>query len=734
MDTDVLLLDDPLSAVDVKVALKMYHSAIYELAVKRGKCVILVTHQHHFVGNSFCILMENGRVRSFGSFKQCVDASNGDLSEVLQVQSRDQDASTENVDPFTNELTDTSCFDSGAKLENDSIQNEKRQTGVIAKTTWFQFGQELGGSWIYVFFFTLFASTQSCMLLTIVLVGKWSEESPQQQFSSRWMMLMISLTASVVLLSSLRAVLSFRIFVCASKRLHNSILRSVLRAKIEFFDTNPLGRILNRFSADIGTSDEIFPLTVYDFLVGSFVVLGGVVTIAIVLPFMILCLPPLIWFFLRLRKIFTQTSRELKRIEGISRSPIYAIFSEALNGIDTIRVNGKLGFFKEKFERSHNVHTRAYFAFVASSRWFAFQLDILSFALMAAACIFSVLFHDQGWFSIDASILGLALTLLIQISTTNFPWIVRQSAEVCNQMVSIERLLEYKNIESEGALKIDGDDEHPFWPQVPSVNVQSFTTRYRSSLAPVLSEISFFVDEGIKVGVVGRTGSGKSSLVQSLFRILEAESGRIEIDSIDISKLGLHKLRLALSVIPQTPFLFGGYTVRENLDPFQNYSDDEIWISLEDVQMAKTVGDMPDRLNAIVSDGGSNFSVGQRQLLCLARALLRKSKIIILDEPTANVDMKTDLLLQKTLREKFQNATIISIAHRLNSIINYDMVLVLGDGKVLEYSSPKVLLSNANGHLTSMFESTGDSIANHIQFNGEVDESPNKHDNENPNL
>ena len=703
MDADVLLLDDPLSAVDSKVALKMYHSAIHELAVKRGKCVILATHQHHFVGDSVCILMDQGLVRSSGSFRKSVDASNGDISEVSQVQSG------ENLQHiFTyEEQSESLFFDSKNNKESESFQSEKRQTGIITKSTWLQFGQELGGVPTYALFFTLFASTQCCMLTTIVLVGVWSEKSPEQQFSSRWIVLMITLLASLVATSFLRAVLSFRVFVCTSKRLHDSVLRSVLRAKIEFFDTNPLGRIVNRFSADIGTADEIFPLTVYDFLVGVFVVLGSIVTIVIVLPFMILFLPPLIWFFLRLRKIFTQTSRELKRIEGLSRSPIFAILSESLNGIDTIRVNKKVEFFKNKFECAHNMHTRAYFAFVASSRWFAFHLDVLSFALMAAASIFAVVFHDQGWFSIDASILGLALTLLIQISTTNFPWIVRQSAEVSNQMVSIERLLEYKNLESEGPLKTDYDDIHSFWPQNTSVKVQSFTTRYRSNLPPVLSDISFHIDQGTKVGVVGRTGSGKSSLVQSLFRILEAENGCIEIDNVDISKLGLHKLRHALSVIPQTPVLFGGCTIRENLDPFQKYSDDEIWSSLKDVQMSQTVHNIPDTLNAIVVDSGSNFSVGQRQLLCLARALLRKSKILILDEPTANVDMKTDSLVQKTLREKFQNATVISIAHRLETIINYDMIMVLGDGKVLEYASPSVLLSDINGHLTSMFKSRG---------------------------
>jgi ATP-binding cassette subfamily C (CFTR/MRP) protein 4 len=278
----------------------------------------------------------------------------------------------------------------------------------------------------------------------------------------------------------------------------------VLRAKIEFFDTNPLGRILNRFSADVGIIDEALPLTIYDFLVGFFMVLGGLATAIVVLPFILVVLPPLIWYFLRLRRIFVSTTRELKRLEGMARSPIFAMMSESLNGIATIRSNDKVEYFKTKFEEIHDAHTRAFFSFAASSRWFATQMDFLAFILMSMASLLAVLFNDQGWFEVDPAILGLALTILIQIATTNFPWMVRQSAEMTNQMVSVERILAFGSLPQEAPLLTDFDGDHEDWPKHTSVVVNNLTTRYRSNLPLALSGVSFKIEAGQRVGVVGR--------------------------------------------------------------------------------------------------------------------------------------------------------------------------------------------------------------------------------------
>ena len=516
-------------------------------------------------------------------------------------------------------------------------------------------------------------------------------------------------------LAMARAQLSFFLFVRASERLHQQMLHSVLRAKIVFFDTNPVGRILNRFSADVGIADEILPLTIYDFLVGFFIFLGGVATAVVVLPFILLTLPPLIWSFVHLRRIFVATTRELKRLEGLARSPVYAMFSETLEGLVSIRSNDKLRYMLSKFEKLHDAHTRAHFAFIASSRWFAMALDSLAFVLMSASSFLAVLFHSQGWFAIDPAVLGLALTMLIQLATTNFPWMVRQSAEVTNQMVSVERIVAFSCLEPEAALITEDDHEFPDWPTANSIRVEDLTARYRSTLPSCLTGISVDILGGHHVGIVGRTGSGKTSLLQVLFRLIEAESGRILIDGVDISRLGLHKLRNAMAVIPQSPLLFSGCTVRENMDPFGQFVESAIVSVLEKVQMREAVDRLPKGLDTEVGEGGCNFSNGQRQLLCLARAMLQHTKLIVLDEPTAAVDGHTDMVLQQTIRKAFADATILSIAHRIETIIDYDRILVLQQGEVVEYGAPATLLAAESGHFAEMVRSTGEVMAAHLR-------------------
>jgi len=300
--------------------------------------------------------------------------------------------------------------------------------------------------------------------------------------------------------------------------------------------------------------------------------------------------------------------------------------------------------------------------------------------------------------------------LIIQLSSL-FQWCVRQSAEVVNYMVSVERIVEYSKLTPEAALVTAEDSKHPDWPVHGSIECDSICVRYRASLPPSLKGATFSVKSGQRIGVVGRTGAGKSTLAQALFRLLEAESGKIVIDGVDISKLGLHKLRTQMSVIPQSPILFNGCTIRENLDPFGMYDDSDIWDALRNVQMEAPIKDLTGELSSMVAEGGSNFSVGQRQLLCLARAILRKNKILVLDEPTANVDSMTDKLLQEAVARSFGFATILAIAHRLDTVIDYDQILVLGDGKVLEYGPPAELLEKEGGVFLSMVNETGPLMA-----------------------
>jgi len=389
------------------------------------------------------------------------------------------------------------------------------------------------------------------------------------------------------------------------------------------------------------------------------------------------------------------------------------MLGESIIGIATLRVNRSVEYFRGKFEERHNAQTRAFYAFLASSRWLGFRMDFIMFVITASSSFLAVFFSERDLFTLDPVIFGLALSMLVQLGAL-FQWTVRISAEVVNQMVAVERASEYSTLPSEAPLEVT-DSDITNWPQAGSIRVTNLATRYRSALPLSLKNVSFEVQSGQRVGIVGRTGSGKSTLVQSLFRILEAEQGTIFIDGIDVSKLGLHTLRRQLSVINQYPVLFSGCTVRENLDPFSEHDDSKIQEALIDVQMSKAIDSLPENIHHVVEEGGTNFSMGERQLLCLARAILRKSKILVLDEPTANVDSRTDKLLQEAVNKSFDGATILSVAHRLDTIIENDMILVLGDGEVLEYGTPNDLLLGDGGYFASMVDDTGEEMARELR-------------------
>jgi ATP-binding cassette subfamily C (CFTR/MRP) protein 4 len=476
-----------------------------------------------------------------------------------------------------------------------------------------------------------------------------------------------------------------------------------------------MGRILNRFSADVGSNDDMLPQTLFDFSVIFFIVIGAVFTTIITLPFVLLVMPPLIYYFVVVRKIFVTSTRELKRLEGVARSPIFAMMNESLSGIATIRTNNAKNYFSKKFEDVHDAHTRSFFSFIASSRWVGFRMDALAFFMMFFVCFLSVLFQTQGWFDVDPAILGLSISMLLQLCSA-FQWCIRQSAEIVNQMVCVERVLAYRKIASEASLVLESDlnlDES--WPHEGAINVKDIAVRYRPFLPFALDGVSFSVPSGCRIGVVGRTGSGKSTIVQTLFRLLEVENGEITIDGVNISKVGLHRLRTSISVIPQHPTLFSGCTVRENLDVFGLHSEEAIHEALESAHLSEVISELPKGIESIVSEGGSNFSVGQRQLLCLARAILSKNKILILDEATASVDRRTDQMLHESLHNSFGNATVIAVAHRLDTVIDHDYILVLGQGKVVEFGPPSELLRNKGGAFDTMVEDTGETTSSELR-------------------
>jgi len=735
-DADVLVADDPLSAVDARVGKHIFREALLGLCVQRGKCVVLATHQHQYIHDHRCVLLVAGCLQWVGTYSECVDAAGGKLTlheaadgassshaentkdrddqqKGTVAQSTEEEASRNPNDSSIIQETKTKNTNDASERKDDS--KEGMNSGVVQWETYKDYIRAMGGWWIASFVLLTFCLTQGVALWTIITMGEWAEMPPQDQKSWNILGLILGQGFLAIVLSTFRSFLSFGLTLKASKNLHNEMAKAVLRAKIAFFDTNPMGRILNRFSADVGSNDDMLPNTLFDFYVIFFIVIGAVFTTMITLPFVLVVMPPLIWYFMMVRKTFVTSTQELKRLEGVARSPIFAMMNESLSGIATIRANDAKKYFMEKFEGVHDAHTRTVFSFMACSRWVGFRIDAIAFMLMAFVCFLSVLFQTQGWFKVDPAILGLSISMLLQLCSA-FQWCIRQSAEIVNQMVCVERVLAYGKIESEAPLVLESDkDLSQSWPSEGTINVKDVAVRYRPSLPLALHGASFSVPSGSRVGVVGRTGSGKSTIVQTLFRLLETECGEIKIDGVNISKIGLHRLRTSISVIPQHPTLFSGSTVRENLDVFGLHSEEAIHEVLRSAHLTEVISELPKGIDSIVSEGGSNFSVGQRQLLCLARAILSKNKILILDEATASVDRRTDQMLQESLQESFGDATIIAVAHRLDTVIDHDYILVLGQGKVLEFGTPSDLLRTTGGAFFTMVEDTGETTANELR-------------------
>jgi ATP-binding cassette subfamily C (CFTR/MRP) protein 4 len=716
-NADILVADDPLSAVDARVGRQIFNEAILGVAIKRGKSVILATHQLQYLSEARCLLMVNGQIACNGSYEACMEASNGKLLAHSADDAVDELHS--GTVPVKKEEQITEEKKNDDTKENEKARDDNKEVtskGIVQTDTYREYLKALGGPAVGIAMLVLFCVTQGCALYTIATLGRWAERPAEEQDDPTIMLLVGGLASWVLMLSVFRAYLSFELTLKASRRLHDRMAKAVLRAKISFFDTNPLGRVLNRFSADIGIIDDALPVTLFDFLVIAIVVLGSLFTTVTTLPYTLAAVPPLAWYFMSVRRTFVTSTRELKRLEGLARSPIFAMMSEALSGVATIRANNSVGYFKDKFQEAHNAHTRTFFSFISSSRWVGFRMDSIVVMFLIVVVYLAVWAQQEDWFSVDPAILGLSISMIIYLAGI-FQWCIRMSAEVVNHMVSVERVLEFGKLEPEAALEEPGDAAvlSGNWPQDGAIEYNNLMVRYRPNLPPALKDISFKIPAGARVGVVGRTGSGKSTIVQTLFRLLEAERGSIFIDGLDVSKLGLHTLRTHISVIPQVPTLFSGCTVRENLDLFHLHSDDEITHVLKACHLWEAIQDLSAGWDSMVAEGGSNFSVGQRQLLCLARAILASNKILILDEATASVDRRTDELLQQALQVAFKDGTILAVAHRLDTVIEFDYILVLGHGNVLEFGSPADLLRNEDGHLARMVQDTGETMSEELR-------------------
>ncbi|KAK3095411.1 hypothetical protein FSP39_014366 [Pinctada imbricata] len=485
-------------------------------------------------------------------------------------------------------------------------------------------------------------------------------------------------------------IIGLRRLVRAAGNLHSTMLHCVMRSPMSFFDTTPLGRIMNRFSSDVDILDDRLPRTYRLFNAMFFSMIGILVVISINTPAFLIAIVPVGIFYVLVLRFYLPTARQLKRIESVTRSPIYNHFSETISGASSIRAYRAADRFVDVSHSRVDRNSAFYFAAISGSWWIGVRLEFLGNILVLAAALFSIIQTD-----ISGADIGLSLTYSMQIIIA-LNLVVQAVSEMEMNVVSAERVEEYTVLQPEAEWILPAHRPSPSWPETGKVNFVEYTTRYRPGLDLVLRGINCNINDGEKVGIVGRTGAGKSSLTLSLFRLIEAAGGGIDIDGQRISDIGLHDLRSKITILPQDPVLFSG-PLRQSLDPLELFTDADIWLAIERAHLKPYIMTQPAKLNMECGEGGSNFSVGQRQLVCLARTLLHKTKVLILDEATAAVDIETDELIQETIRTEFSECTVLTIAHRLNTVMDYDRIMVLDKGLIVEFDSPKKLLTDKEG-------------------------------------
>ncbi|KYN01924.1 hypothetical protein ALC62_07226 [Cyphomyrmex costatus] len=669
-DADIYLLDDPLSAVDTHVSRRLVDKCIF--GYLKGKTRILVTHQLQYLQLADqIIVMNNGSIEQKGTFDQLQTLGHDFMKLVKATDTKDKE-----TEHRQSEMQRRISMKAETKDHGDILPIDTQET--LAK-----------GRISRKIFFAYFKASKSPIMITLM---------------------MLIFLANQVVSGGSDYFVAFWVNVESSSwhEMGNSTLDfHILRATMYFYSTNPAGRILNRFARDINIVDLLLSMCVFDIIIIGLISITVAIMVIAVTPW--LAIPTLLCacIFTYFRMIYISTSRSIKRLEGTTRSPIFDLLGASLQGLTTIRAFGAEEILISDLCVHQDVHTSACFLFLSTSRAFGFYIDVICQLYIGAIIIAFTVFDGLA----VVSNIGLIITQTMAL-TNMLQWGIRQTAELESQLTSIERILEYSHLEEEPMIDSKPDAKPPDdWPTKGLVKFKNVNLKYNPRGACILKNISFTVMPEEKIGIVGRTGAGKSSVINALFRLAYVE-GEVLIDDVSTGVIALHDFRSKISIIPQEPFLFTG-SLRRNLDPFDQYSDAVLWQALQDVELKETISEMAAGLNTKVSDEGSNFSVGQKQLLCLARAIIKNNRIMILDEATANIDPYTDSLIQKTVRTKFINCTVFTIAHRLNTIMDSDRIFVMDAGHLVELGHPYILLRQ-KGHFYNMVQQTGTAMTENL--------------------
>ncbi|XVF70835.1 hypothetical protein PTKIN_Ptkin11bG0194000 [Pterospermum kingtungense] len=719
-DADIYLFDDPFSAVDAHTGSHLFKEVL--LGILNSKTVIYVTHQVEFLPAADLILvMKDGRITQAGKyndilnlgtdFMELVGAHKKALSTLDTVEAGSASDKTISVADGAIEGTNGEMPKEGnqgnesGKVDDvgpkgQLVQEEEREKGKVGFTVYWKYiTTAYGGALVPLILL-------AHILFQIFQIGSnywmaWASpvSSDVKPSVGSFMLIIVYLAFAIASAFSIlvRAMLlntaGYKTATLLFKKMHLCIFR----APMSFFDSTPSGRILNRASTDQSAVDLNIPYLVGAFAFSIIQLLGIIAVMCQVAWQIFIVFIPVIATCIWYQQYYISSARELARLVGVCKAPVIQNFSETILGATTIRSFDQEPRFKEKNMILMDAYSRPKFHVAGAMEWLCFRLDMLS-SITFAFSLFFLISIPEG--VIDPAIAGLAVTYGLNLNILQ-AWVVWNICSMENQIISVERILQYSNIPSEPPLVVETNRPSCSWPSHGEVDIHDLQVRYAPHMPLVLRGLTCTFPGGLKTGIVGRTGSGKSTLIQTLFRIVEPAAGQIIIDGVNISSIGLHDLRSSLSIIPQDPTMFEG-TIRSNLDPLEEYTDEQIWEALDKCQLGDGVRRKEGGLDSTVSENGENWSMGQRQLVCLGRVLLKKSKILVLDEATASVDTATDNLIQTTLREHFSDCTVLTIAHRITSVLDSDMVLLLSHGLIEEYDSPARLLENKSSSFAQL--------------------------------
>ncbi|KAH9625384.1 hypothetical protein KSS87_011455 [Heliosperma pusillum] len=696
-DADIYLLDDPFSAVDAHTATNLFKEYVMEALSE--KTVLLVTHQVDFLpAFQCCLLMSDGEILQAGHYTELL-ASRPEFSDLVNAHKKTAgterlaDVGTFERETSPDEKTTIYALKQYEISNGDQlIKQEERNVGNTGFRSYLMYMKTDNSSYLYLVCVFIF---QVIFVMGQIAQNYWMASNVDNPHISSPELIVVYLSLGIcstlfILFRSLAMVI---IGMKSSKSLFSKLLNSLFRAPLSFYDSTPLGRILSRVTSDMNIVDLDVSCNILNVLsptMGAYANLG---LLASITPQVLLVYVPVIYMIIWLQRYYLATAKELMRIQGTTKSQVANHLAESISGAMTIRAFEEQDRF---FAKNLNLIDRNSSPFLhnfAASEWLIQRVETLNAIVLSSVALCMVLLPPS---TIRSGFVGMALTYGLSLNNT-MVFAIQYQCILANSIVSVERLNQYMHLPSEAPEVIEDSRPPKNWPTIGKVEIRDLQIRYREGTPLVLRGISCTFEGGDRIGIVGRTGSGKTTLIGALFRLVEPTQGKIIVDGIDISRIGLHDLRSRFGIIPQDPTLFNG-TVRYNLDPLCQHSDEEIWEVLGKCQLKESVQEKLQGLDSTILEDGSNWSMGQRQLFCLGRALLRRSRVLVLDEATASVDNTTDMILQKTIRTEFRDCTVITVAHRIPTVMDSTKVLAMSDGKVVEYDEPAKLI-NKEGSL-----------------------------------